>query len=80
MKKILLLAALAFAATADLLYVRKREIEDEEAALEFLTESMRVERDDLAELAWDDFDEIVRSLRSKKTRRLLEGLKARIGA
>ena len=67
-------------AIADLLYVRKREIQDEGAALDFLTGSMRIEREDLDALKWDELEEILCALRSIKTRRLLERLRERITA
>jgi hypothetical protein len=64
-------------AIADLLYIRKREIEDS-GALDFLIGSMRIEREDLVALSWDETDEVLESLRSKKIRRLIEGLRERI--
>jgi hypothetical protein len=67
-------------AIADLLYVRKQEIGDEAEALDFLIRSMRVERGDLEALDWDEGDEVMDSLRSKKTRRLLEVVRERIAA
>lgn len=61
-------------AIADLLYVRRREITGN-GAFEFLCESMRIEPDEFRALSWDDFDEILTSLRSKRTRNLLAGLR-----
>ena len=65
-------------AIADLLYVRKREIGDDAGALDFLIRSMRFEREDLDALDWDEADEILGALRSKRTQRLLEVLRERI--
>lgn len=65
-------------AIADLLYLRKQEIEDEGGALDFLIRSMRIEREDLVAVDWDEADEVLGALRSKKTRRLLEVLRGRI--
>jgi len=65
-------------AIADLLYVRKREIDGEGGALDFLIRSMRIERDDLEALDWDEAGEVLGVLRSKRTRRFLEVLVGRI--
>lgn len=67
-------------AIADLLYVRKREIEDDEGALDFLLGSMRVEREDLEAIDWEDLDDMLRALRSQRVRCLLTHLKDRIAA
>jgi hypothetical protein len=70
--------AWAFVATplraiADLVYVR-REVSWARDGLSFLTESMRIEREDLEALSLDPFDAIHSSLRSRRTLRYLEGL------
>ena len=65
-------------AIADLVYLR-REVTWEREGLSFLTESMRIEREDLETLSLDAFDQIHASIHSKRTRRYLWGLKQELG-
>ncbi|MFC2172899.1 hypothetical protein ACFLU6_09755 [Acidobacteriota bacterium] len=60
-------------ALADLIYLRK-SVQWERDRLEFLTESMRIEGDDLKEISMRDFDEIIESSRNRRTREYLKGL------
>lgn len=74
--------AWAFVATplraiADLVYVR-REVTWQRDGLRFLTESMRIEREDLAALELEPFEAVHDSLRSRRTRRYLEGLRGEL--
>lgn len=64
-------------AIADLFYLRKREI-NAGRGLEFLTDSMRVDHEDLAALDCSDLAEVVSALRSRKARHLLTDLVERI--
>jgi predicted transcriptional regulator of viral defense system len=52
-------------AIADLIYTR-REVNWVEDGLAFLTESMRIEGDDLQEISFESLDEICKSLRSRR--------------
>ena len=65
-------------AIADLVYLRK-EVQWEPNELGFLTESMRIEEDDLREIPMYDFEEVLESMRSKRTRTYLKRLKETIG-
>lgn len=72
--------AWAFVATplraiADLLYLHK-EITWKKDGLAFLTESMRIEMDDLKEISIDSFDVLFDSFRSHRVTAYLEGLKS----
>lgn len=60
-------------AVADLVYLR-RDVCWGKDGLRFLTDSMRIEPEDLSDFASDDFDEIQAGLSSKRTRQYLEGL------
>ncbi len=60
-------------AIADLIYTRKDVLWAKDG-LAFLTESMRIEPDDLEELSFDSLDEICESLRSRRTTDYLRGL------
>lgn len=62
-------------ALADLLYQR-REVSWPRDGLRFLTESLRIELDDLAV---DDVEEVAPSINNKRVRRYLEGLHAELG-
>ena len=61
-------------AIADLIYLRKT-ITWKKDGLRFLTDSMRVEEDDLEEISFDDFEEIHESIRNKRTKDYLLNLK-----
>ena len=60
-------------AIADLVYLR-RGVTWQRDGLGFLTESMRIEPEDLAALSLEPLDAICASLHSKRTRRYLQGL------
>ena len=60
-------------AIADLIYTRK-DVRWEKDGLAFLTESMRIERDDLEGISFESLDEICESLRSRRTADYLRGL------
>jgi hypothetical protein len=64
-------------AIADLIYLRK-EVTWKKDGVKFLLESMRIEEEDLREMPLDDYGEIHRSLRNKRTKAYLEGLKEEI--
>jgi len=60
-------------AIADAVYLHK-EITWERNGIEYLTESLRIEEDDLYSLFFDDVDEIIASIRSRRVRAYLEAL------
>ncbi|MFZ3137811.1 MAG: hypothetical protein WA126_10530 [Thermodesulfovibrionales bacterium] len=60
-------------AIADLIYTRK-DVSWAKDGLAFLTESMRIERDDLEEISFESLDEVCESLRSRRTADYLRGL------
>jgi hypothetical protein len=60
-------------AIADLLYTR-RDVSWEKDGPAFLTESMRMERDDLQEISFESLDEICKSLRSRRVTDYLRAL------
>jgi hypothetical protein len=60
-------------AVADLIYVRK-EVTWEQDGPAFLTDSMRIERDDLKTISFDNLDEVCDSLRDRRTVNYLLGL------
>jgi len=60
-------------AIADLIYVRK-EVTWEQDGPAFLTDSMRIERDDLKSVSFDNMDEVCDSLRDRRTVNYLRGL------
>jgi predicted transcriptional regulator of viral defense system len=60
-------------AIADLVYTRK-DVSWEKDGLAFLTESMRIEREDLEKMAREGLDEVCESLRSRRTTDYLRGL------
>lgn len=64
-------------AIADLVYLNK-EITWKNDGLMYLTESLRIEEDDLLELGFDAMDDIVESLRSRRVRAYLQGLKGAV--
>jgi hypothetical protein len=59
--------ATPFKAIADLVYLRK-DVDWRKDGLAFLTESMRMEPDDLFSISLTDADEIINSIRNKRTR------------
>ena len=60
-------------AIADLIYTRKN-VSWAKDGLAFLTESMRIERDDLEEISFESLGEVGESLRSRRTTDYLRGL------
>jgi len=60
-------------AIADLIYTR-RDVNWAKDGFAFLTESMRIERDDLEEISFKSLDEVCESLRSRRTTDYLRGL------
>lgn len=60
-------------AIADLIYTRK-QVSWERDGLAFLTESMRIERDDLGKVSFESLDEVCESLRDRRTTDYLRGL------
>ena len=60
-------------AIADLIYTR-RDVSWAKDGLAFLTESMRIERDDLEKISFESLDEVCESLRSRRTTDYLRGL------
>lgn len=65
-------------AIADAVYLN-REITWKEDGLSYLTDSFRIEEDDLAALSFDVMDEILISLRSSRVRTYLKGLQRALG-
>ena len=65
-------------AIADLIYLRK-DITWEKDGLRFLKSSMRIEEEDLRDIPLEEFDEVYNSIRNKRTRVFLDGLRAEIG-
>jgi hypothetical protein len=61
-------------AIADLVYTR-REVSWKQDGLEFLVDSLRIERGDLLALSMERFDEIHDSIRNKRTRQFLQGMR-----
>jgi hypothetical protein len=57
-------------AIADLIYLRK-EVQWEPNGLGFLTESMRIEEEDLHRIPMDDFEEVLESMKSTRVRTYL---------
>ena len=64
-------------AIADLIYLRKG-IAWGADGLRFLTDSMRIEEEDLRRLSLNGFDEVYRSIRNRRTRAYLAGLRKEI--
>ena len=64
-------------AIADAVYLNK-EITWEQNGIGYLTESLRIEEDDLRSLSFDALDDILESLRSQRVRAYLEGLKGSV--
>ena len=60
-------------AIADLIYTR-RDVNWAKDGFAFLTESMRIERDDLEKISFESVDEVCESLRSRRTTDYLRGL------
>ncbi len=65
-------------AIADLVYLRK-EIRWTHHGISFLTQSMRIEEEDLRLMPIQDFEEVHDSLRNQRTRAYLRGLMETIG-
>jgi predicted transcriptional regulator of viral defense system len=65
-------------AVADLVYTRK-DVSWEKDGLAFLTDSMRMEREDLEKMAWEGLNEVCESLRSRRTTDYLQGLFRELG-
>jgi len=61
-------------AIADVVYLRK-DITWTRDGIGFLTESLRIEEDDLPSIRFDALDEILDSIRSRRVRAYLKGLK-----
>ena len=64
-------------AIADAVYLRKGITWTREG-LGFLTESLRIEEDDLQSITFDAMGEILASIRSRRVRAYLEGLKGAV--
>ena len=60
-------------AIADLVYTRKDVIWKKDGLI-FLTDSLRIEREDLENLEWGGLDEVCESIRNRRTRDFLKGL------
>ncbi|MFZ4695755.1 MAG: type IV toxin-antitoxin system AbiEi family antitoxin domain-containing protein [Verrucomicrobiia bacterium] len=69
--------ALPLRAIADAVYLNK-QITWNRNGLGYLTESLRIEEDDLQSLSFETLDEILNSIRSHRVRTYLEGLKGAI--
>ena len=69
--------ALPLRAVADLIYLRK-EVRWEKHGLGFLTESMRIEEEDLRGIAMDGCEEVIESVRSKRVKKYLALLRREI--
>jgi len=65
-------------AVADLVYTRK-DVSWKKDGLAFLTDSMRIEREDLEKMAWEGLNEVCESLRSRRTTDYLQGLLRELG-
>ncbi len=65
-------------AIADLVYLRK-QVCWENDKMAFLTESMRMEVEDLAGISFAEFDDLLASFRSRRTKAYLRGLKKELG-
>lgn len=61
-------------AITDLVYLRK-EVSWEAYGLEFLTDSMRIEDEDISHIDFSNYGEILEGLRNTRTIRYLEGMK-----
>ena len=61
-------------AIADLIYLRKN-VYWESDGLAFLTESMRIEEEDLAEITTEEFEEVLAGMRNKRVRTYLAELR-----
>jgi len=61
-------------AIADLVYLN-REISWQQNGMGYLTESLRIEEDDVREMSFDRLDEILECFRSRRVRAYLQGLK-----
>ncbi len=61
-------------AIADLVYLRKN-ISWQKDKMAFLLDSMRIELEDLEEISFEEFDDLLASFRSRRTKAYLQGLK-----
>lgn len=64
-------------AVADLVYLRRR-VRWKVDGIRFLTESMRIDPDDLRAMSFGEFDAIYASFRNRRTKRYLAGLRAEL--
>jgi len=64
-------------AIADLIYLRKGVFWKKDG-LRFLTDSLRIEEDDLHKIPLDDYEEVFSSLRNKRTKTYLKGLRSEL--
>jgi hypothetical protein len=70
--------AIPLRAIADLVYTRK-DVSWEKDGLAFLTESMRIEQDDLENLSLESMNEVCESIRDRRTLNYLRGLVRELG-
>ena len=70
--------ATPFRAIADMLYLNKK-ITWQRHGVSYLTESLRIELDDLRSFSYDGLDDILSSLRSHRVRTYLQRLKGALG-
>jgi hypothetical protein len=70
--------ALPLRAIADIVYTRRR-VSWERDGPSFLTESLRIEREDLENMVFDSLDEICGSLRDRRTVDYLRNLAREVG-
>jgi len=66
-------------AIADLIYLH-RQVSWRKDGLNFLTESMRMEPDELVQISFGQFEEIYKSIRNKRVKTYLEGMRREVGA
>ncbi|MBM4164533.1 MAG: hypothetical protein FJ222_08875 [Lentisphaerae bacterium] len=64
-------------AIADLVYLNK-SITWDQNGMSYLTESLRIEADDLGALSFEGMDELLESFRSRRVRAYLQGLKGSV--
>jgi hypothetical protein len=68
----------ALRAIADLVYLR-REVDWEGDGILFLTESMRIEREDLSDISWKEYRDVRAGIQNKRTQSYLDGLRRELG-
>ena len=66
-------------AIADLIYLR-RKVSWKKDGLVFLVESMRMESDELVQISFEHFEEIHKSIRNKRVKAYLEGMRREMKA